>query len=127
MSHIGNAVAKVLLYFAVFLFGVPAILFSVFVIGLTEDMKSGAMMLLTASVLFLVLRLNRSQHALEPRKNGYGRYIQNDSSYDEQSMSVMREYAAPPPLSDIYREMKDRNVETEELYRMIKACNKVDE
>ncbi|MGO4544869.1 hypothetical protein AB4Z29_08720 [Paenibacillus sp. 2TAB23] len=127
MSHIGNVVAKLLIYLAVFLFAVPAVLFSVLVISLTEDMKSGAMMLLTASVLFLVLRLNRSQHAFEPRKHGYGRYNQKDCGYDERSMTVIREYAPPPPLSDIYREMNDRNGETEELYRMIMACNKVDE
>lgn len=127
MSQLGNVVAKLLLFIAVFLFAIPAILFSVLVIGLTEDMKSGAMMLLTASVLFLVLRLNLSQRSLESRKHDYGRYIQKDVDYDERSMSMMREYAPPPPLSDIYREMIDRNGETEELYRMIIACNKIDD
>ncbi|WP_138751032.1 hypothetical protein [Paenibacillus sinopodophylli] len=115
---------KLMIYLIMLLIGLPAVLFSVLVMGLTEDLKSGVMMLLSASALFILIRLNYTPTAHEPRQTTRRRYrLKEDIDFGRIIPKANRATLPPPPLCDIYREMNVQDVETEELYRLIIECD----
>lgn len=119
MEDVGRIVVKLVIFLFTLLFIIPAILFSVLVIGLTDHLKSGAFMLVSALVLKIMVKLNGINPRSSARKRSYSSMDRENSAFGNWSPQVHFDDNPPPPLRDIYIEIDDQKRETEKLHRLI--------
>ncbi|WP_141501416.1 hypothetical protein [Paenibacillus luteus] len=62
MNAIGRAVIKLLAVLFTLLFIIPAILFSILVLGMTESWQSGTVMLATSILLLIIVDLQAKRY-----------------------------------------------------------------
>lgn len=116
MHNAGTLFLKLIIHLLSLLFIFPAILFSILVLCLTDNVKSGMVMLISALILHVLVKISGYSHSLS----------QGDHKYriDRRETEIFSEWSyekeSPPPLVDIYREIDCWNGETEALYRMIR-------
>ncbi|MDQ8737737.1 hypothetical protein [Paenibacillus sp. LHD-38] len=119
MDEVGRVFVKLVIFLFTLLFIIPAIIFSVLVIGLTDNLKSGVMMLISVVVLKIIVKFNGVNHSSEARSKSYHSRMWGRSIFDARLNQNNLKHSPPPPLIDIYREIDDRNGETEKIYRLI--------
>jgi len=120
MHNAGTLFLKLVVHLFSLLFIFPAILFSILVLCLTDNFKSGMVMLISALILHVIVKFSRYSQSLSQGDHGLERReteIFSDRPYEKES---------PPPLVDIYREIDCWNGETEVLHRMIRNREQAD-
>jgi hypothetical protein len=115
MNVIGRIVIKLLAALFALLFVIPAILFSVLVLGMTESWQSGTVMLATSILLLIIVDLQAKSYAPNRRSKNKESHLDGDVSEWE----IGRNERVPPPLSDLYDDLREQELETEIVYRTI--------
>lgn len=124
MHNTGSLLLKLVTTLFSLLFIFPALIFSILVLTLTDNAKSGTVMLITVLILYILVKCNNLNHSFSQRENdnGAGRWEQEasgDWSFHNES--------PPPPLDEIYFEIDCWNEETNQLFQIIRdreqACD----
>lgn len=106
MRNAGSLFLKLMITLFSLLFIFPALVFSILVLCLTDDLKSGTVMLVAALFLLVLIKMyNQNQFIYRSERHYAEGYYQNGK---------------PPPLGDFYFEMDRWKGETDELSRLIR-------
>ncbi|WP_054024594.1 hypothetical protein [Bacillus sp. FJAT-28004] len=116
MHNAGTFFLKLILNLFSLLFIFPAILFSILVLFLTDNLKSGMVMLISALILHSIVKLSSINHSFSREDH----YYSIDHLERESFGKWPNTKETPPPLDEIYRDIDCWNGETEALFRIIR-------
>jgi hypothetical protein len=116
MHNAGTFFLKLILNLFSLLFIFPAILFSILVLCLTDNLKSGMVMLISALILHSIVKLSSINYSFSRGDH----YYTKDHLERESFGNWPNANETPPPLDEIYRDIDCWNGETEALFRIIR-------
>jgi len=116
MHNTGTLLMKLVMKLFSLLFIFPAILFSILVLCLTDELKSGMVMLVCALILHIIVKLSSFNISFPQRV----RYYVTDQWERESFGEWPNAKETPPPLDEIYRDIDVWNSETETVFRIIR-------